>query len=316
MDETHEPTQDPREAQRRALWIALGLNGAYLVVEFIGGLAFNSLALLADAGHMLSDVAGLGIALTAQTLMARPASAKHSYGLQRAEVLGALANGVILMAVVGWIIYESVQRIVDPEPVSGTGVLIVATIGLLVNVVSAVILARARGKSLNMQGAFLHMVSDAAGSVAVMIAAVAVIGWDATWVDPLASVAIGLLILAATWGMLGDTVQVLMEGVPRGMEAEKVEGAIESHPFVESVHHLHLWNLASDVPALSAHVVLAGELHLHEAQQRGDVVKEMLREDFGIEHSTLEIECHPCEEPEWSATRRPSSLQTPNGGRE
>jgi cobalt-zinc-cadmium efflux system protein len=316
MDETHELSEDRRSAQRSALWIALVINAAYLVVEVIGGLAFNSLALLADAGHMLSDVVGLGIALVAQSLTARPASARHSYGLQRAEVLGALANGVILIAVVGWIVYESVQRIVDPEPVSGTGVLIVATIGLLVNVGSAVILAQARGRSLNMQGAFLHMVSDAAGSVAVMIAAVAVIRWNATWVDPLASIAIGLLVLAATWGLLRDTVQVLMEGVPRGMQAEKVEGAIESHPFVESVHHLHLWNLASDVPALSAHVVLAGELHLHEAQQRGDAVKEMLRNDFGIEHSTLEIECHPCEEPQWSAARRPSSLQTPIEGPE
>jgi cobalt-zinc-cadmium efflux system protein len=313
---THDHSDDLRSAQRRALWVALAVNGAYLIVEVVGGLAFNSLALLADAGHMLSDVAGLAIAVAALSLMTRPASAKHSYGLQRAEVLGALANGVILIAVVGWILYESVQRIVDPEPVSGTGVLVVATIGLAVNVGSAVILARARGTSLNMHGAFLHMVSDAAGSVAVMVAAVAVIGWNATWVDPLASIAIGVLILAATWGLIRDTVHVLMEGVPRTMNAGEVEGAIVSHPYVESVHHLHLWNLASDVPALSAHVVLSGELNLHEAQQRGDAVKGLLRDDFGIEHSTLEIECHPCDEPGLGSAGRPSSVQTPDRGSE
>jgi len=300
MVELHDHGSGIREAQRRALWIALILNAGYLVAEVIGGLAFNSLALLADAGHMLSDVIGLGIALVAQGLMTRPATARHTFGLQRAEVLGALANGVTLIAVVGWVFFEAIERLRDPEPIRGTGLLIVAILGLAINVVSAVLLARARGRSLNMRGAFIHMAADAAGSVAVIVAAIAVIGWGATWVDPLASMAIGLLILGATWGLLRDTVHVLMEGAPEGIDAEAVEEAINAHPHVESVHHLHLWSLASDTPALSSHVVLEGELDLHNAQQRGDDLKQMLNDRFGIEHVTLEVECHSCEQPQRS----------------
>ncbi|MGH2699462.1 MAG: cation diffusion facilitator family transporter [Actinomycetota bacterium] len=298
MADHHDHGFDLRDAQRRALWVALGINSAYLVAEVVGGLAFNSLALLADAGHMLSDVIGLGIALVAQALMTRPASARHTFGLQRAEVLGALANGVTLIAIVGWVSVEALGRLRDPEPIRGTGLLVVAILGLGINVVSAVILARARGKSLNMRGAFIHMAADAAGSVAVIVAAIAVIGWGATWVDPLASLAIGALILWVTWLLLRDTVHVLMEGAPEGLDAEAVEQAIASHPHVESVHHLHLWSLASDTPALSAHVVLEGDLDLHVAQQRGDDLKRMLHDRFEIEHATLEVECHSCEEPQ------------------
>lgn len=287
---------DVRSSQRRALWIALVINAVYMVAEVIGGLAFNSLALLADAGHMLSDVVGLGIALIAQGLVTRPASARHTFGFQRAEVLGALANGAILVAVVGWIFFEAATRISDPEAVAGTGLLLVALVGLAVNVVSAVVLARARGRSLNMRGAFLHMVFDAAGSVAVVVAALAIIGWGARWVDPVASFVIGGLVLWATWDLLRDSVHVLMEGAPSGLDAQQVERALAAQGGVESVHHLHLWNLASDTPALSAHVVLGEDDSLHDAQNRSDVLKGLLHERFGIEHATLELECHPCAE--------------------
>lgn len=296
MPDGHGHGSDLRDAQRRALWLALAINAAYMVAEVVGGLVFNSIALLADAGHMLSDVAGLGIALIAQSLMVRPASARHTYGLQRAEVLGALANAVTLVAVVAWVFFEAVRRLIEPEPVAGVGLLVVAILGLAVNAGSALLLWRAGGRSLNMRGAFIHMASDAAGSVAVIAAAVAVIGWNATWVDPLASMAIGLLILWATWGLLRDAVHVLMEGSPRDMDSGAIEDAIAADEHVESVHHLHLWNLASDVPALSAHLVLAGDASLHDAQGWGDEVKEMLHDRFGIEHATLELECHSCKE--------------------
>lgn len=283
-----------RGMQARALWIALALNAGYMLIEFVGGLAFNSVALLADAAHMLSDVVGLVIALYAQHLMQRPASARHTFGLQRSEVLGALANGVTLLAVVGWVTFEAIQRLLDPEPVSGGGLLMVATIGLGINIVSAVVLARAQGSSLNMRGAFIHMASDAAGSVAVIVAAVAALLWDATWVDPAASLVIAALILWATWRLLRETIHVLMEGAPRGLDLDEVEKALAAEAGIASVHHLHVWSLASDVPALSAHVVLETEGSLHEAQERGDDLRKMLRERFGIAHSTLELECHPC----------------------
>lgn len=285
-----------RLVQRRALWTALVLNAGFMIAEVIGGLAFNSLALLADAAHMLSDVVGLGIALYALRLAERPASVRHTYGFQRAEVLGAVANGITLIAVVAWIFLEAFRRLADPEAVEGAGLLVVATLGLMINLGSAMLLNSARGGSLNMRGAFIHMASDTTGSVAVIVAAVAVIVWGATWVDPAASFAIGLLILWATWGLLRDTAHVLMEGAPKGMDVQAVETALEEEPGVQAVHHLHVWNLASDVPALSAHVILADDETLHDAQVRGERLRSMLHDRFGIGHATLELECHPCTE--------------------
>jgi cobalt-zinc-cadmium efflux system protein len=284
-----------RTTQRRALWIALVANAGFLVVEAVGGLAFHSLALLADAAHMVSDVAALAIALVAQRLLDRPATAKHSYGLQRAEVLGAQANGLTLIAVAGWIIVEAVHRIDRPSDVAGGGLLVVATLGLLVNLGSAFLLARAQGDSLNMRGAFVHMALDAAGSIGAIAAGVAVVVWDANGVDPIVSIVLALLVLWSTWGLLRDTANVLLEGTPRGMDPATVEAVLTSSDDVEAVHHLHLWNLASDVPALSAHVVLRGEPDLHDAQVAGERLKALLDERFGIDHATLELECHPCE---------------------
>ena len=288
-------SQVSRSTQRQALWISLVANAIFMFVEVAGGIAFQSLALLADAAHMLSDVAGLGIALVAQSLVDRRATARHSYGLQRAEVLGAQANGLALLVVSAWIIYEAVGRIGEPANVVGGGLLVVATLGLVVNVASAILLARAQGQSLNMRGAFVHMTMDAAGSIAAIVAGIAVVVWNADWVDPVASILIAVLVLWSAWGLLRDTAQVLLEGTPRGMNPASVEAALAADAEVEAVHHLHLWNLASDVPALSAHVVLRGEVSLHDAQASGDRLKELLVARFGINHATLELECHPCD---------------------
>lgn len=281
-------------SQRRALWIALAANGLFLGAEFIGGLVFGSLALIADSAHMLSDVVALAIALAAQNLMLRPASARHTFGLQRAEVVGAQVNGIILVAVAGWIAYEAVGRWSNPQPIRGAGVFAVAALGLLVNVGSAVLLARARGDSLNMRGAFLHMAADAAGSVAALAAGIAALLWHAYWVDPAASLVIAVLILWSSWSLLRDTTHVLMEGAPADIDLRTVEAALAAEGSVREVHHVHLWTIASGVPSLSAHVVLDRDVSLHEAQLEGDRLKQMLSARFGIGHATLELECHPC----------------------
>jgi len=285
-----------RDLQRRALQFALVLNGGYFLVELVGALIFNSLALLADAAHMLSDVVGLGIALAAQRLAMRPATARHTYGFQRAEVLGALANAVVIGLITAWIVYEAIGRLQVPQSVEGGGLLLVAAAGLAVNTWSALVIRRAQGNSLNMRGAFVHMWADALGSVAVIVAAIGVLVWDATWLDPAASLAIAAIVIWSAAGLLRATLQVLLEGAPSHLRSEEIETAMEAAPGVESVHHLHLWSLASDVPALSAHVVLGGELSLHDAQGRGDELKVMLEERFGISHATLELECHDCED--------------------
>lgn len=281
--------------QRRALEVALLANGAFVVAEVVGGLVFGSLALLADAAHMASDVVGLGIALIAQRLLMRPASDRHSFGLQRAEVLAAFGNALLLLATAGYVFFEASRRLAAPADVQGGGLLVVATLGLAVNLGSAWLLARTRDRSLNLRGAYLHLLADAAGSVGVMVAGVAVLTTGADWVDPAVSVLIGLLVLWSAWGLLRDTVHVLLEGTPPGLDPAEVERALLGHPAVGSVHHLHLWNIASDTPAMSAHVVIVGEVDLHGAQTRCGELKALLAKRYGIAHATLELECHVCD---------------------
>jgi cobalt-zinc-cadmium efflux system protein len=283
-----------RRGQARALRLALIVNGIFLIAEIVGGLVFHSLALLADAAHMFSDVAALTIALIAQRLIERPPSSRHTYGLQRAEVLAAQVNGLILVGAFIWIVIESIGRLNDPSEVQGGGLLLVATLGLLVNLGSAAALWRSRGSSLNMRGALLHMMMDAAGSVGAMAAAGAVLLWDADRADPIISLVLAGLVLWSAIHLIRETTHVLLEGVPRGIDTDAVQDAIAGDPAVEEVHHLHVWNIASDTPALSAHVVVADEERLHEAQLHADRIKTMLHERFGIDHSTLELECHRC----------------------
>lgn len=285
-------------ARGRALTLALAANASFLVVEVVAGLATRSLALLADAAHMASDVAALTIALIAQRLLTRPATGRHSYGLQRAEVLGAQANAVVLLAAAGWIVAEALDRMRNPTDVRGGWLLAVALAGLAVNLGSLVVLRRAAGESLNMRGAALHMSLDAAGSVGAAIAGAAVLLSDgADEVDSIVSLLVAALVLWSAWSLLRATTHVLLEGTPRGLEPERVRDALLEDADVEAVHHLHVWSLASDVPAMSAHVVLNGERTLHDAQTSADRLKHLLEDRFGITHATLELECHPCDGP-------------------
>jgi cobalt-zinc-cadmium efflux system protein len=285
-----------RANQRGALLVALIVNSVFLVAEVAGGIAFNSLALLADAAHMFTDVAALTIALIALMLTSRPSTARLTFGLERAEVLGALVNGITLLVASGWIVFEALQRVGDPADVQGGGVLVIAAIGIVINLGSALILLRSKGQSLNMQGALVHMVTDAIGLAGTVVAALAILLWDATWADPVASLAIAMLVVYSGFRLLADTVHVLLEGTPSGMDRTEVESTLLAEEGVDAVHHLHLWSLASDVPALSAHVVLAGEVSLHEAQQRGEELKHVLATKYGIVHATLELECHACDD--------------------
>lgn len=281
--------------QRRALVVALGLNAAFLVVELVGGIAFRSLALLADAAHMLSDVAALGIALAAHRLIDRPATEQHSFGFQRAEVVGAQVNGFILLAASGWIVYEALQRVGEEPQVVGGGLLAVASAGLAVNLVAAWVIHRVHEGSLNLRGALLHLLADALGSVGAIAAGVAVVVWGAGWADPVISVAIAGLVVWSAWRLLRETTHVLLEGAPRSLDVDEVRRAVASHPEVEDVHHVHVWSLGAGVTSMSAHVVVATDLPLHEAQVLSDALKDQLAERFDIDHATLEMECHICE---------------------
>lgn len=286
-----------RDSQKQALRLSIAANSLLMAAEIGGGIVFGSLTLLADGVHMLSDVGVLSVALLAHNLMGRPASAKLTYGFQRAEVLGAQVNGLLLLAAGGWIFYTAATTLDEPRAVVGGGVLAIAGLGLVVNVVSAVLLARSRAASLNMRGAFLHMTLDAIGSLLAIVVGVVILLTGAAWTDSVASMLVTALVLWSAWRLLRDTTHVLLEGTPRGIDAADIEDALKAEPRVDAIHHLHLWSLSSDVSALSAHVVIKDEITLHDAQLEGDRLKSMLRDRFGIEHATLELECHSCEPP-------------------
>ena len=288
------PIDTSFRARRRSLLIALGANATFLVVELVGGFVFGSLALLADAAHMTSDVLALGLALGALALAQRPPTERHTYGFERAEVLAAQTNGILLFAGAIAIVVEAVRRIGSPHHLDAAGVLVIGGAGVVVNVVSALALARSAHGSLNLRAALWHMAIDALGSVAVVISAVGAIVFGNQRLDPIASLVIAALVLFGAWSVLRDSARVLLEAVPSDVEIAAVRAALTGEIGVEAVHHVHVWSLGSESPALSAHVVLTGPLSLHDAQERATTLKTMLAARFGIEHATLEVECHAC----------------------
>ena len=281
-------------ARQRALTLALVANAVLLVVELIAAVAFGSLALLADGAHLATDVLALMLSLVALIVSARPASARTTYGWERAEVLAALINAALLVAASAWIVWEAIGRFSDPHQVDGVGMAVVGTIALVVNAGSAIAVARVSGQNLNLRGAVLHLASDALGSLGVIIAGVIVATTDTTWIDPAISLAITALVLVATWTLVRDAVSVLLERAPRGVDTTAIEAALRAQPEIEAVHHLHVWSLGSESAALSVHVVLTGEPSLHDAQLIGNRLREFVSTEFGIDHTTIELECHDC----------------------
>ncbi len=255
---------------------------------------FGSLALLADAAHMATDVVVLGAAYAALRITHRPPTERHTFGFGRTEVLVAQGNGLLLFAGAVVVMVEAVRRFGSPHELSASGVLVVGTIGLIVNIASASVLFRHAHANMNLRGAFWHLFADALGSLGVIVAAAGVAIFGTDWLDPAASIVISLLVIGAAWRLLRDANRVLLESVPANLDVGEVREALSSGPGVEAVHHLHLWTTGSEQAALSAHVVLGGPLSLHDAQLRAGDLKAMLRSRFGIQHSTIEVECHAC----------------------
>jgi len=283
----HGHAHDHRSASRQALLVVLGLTLAFTVVEVAGGVLTGSLALLADAGHMVSDVFSIGLALVAVTLAQRPASPRRSFGFQRAEIIAAFVNGIALVLVSAWIVWEAIQRLDDPPEILGGWMLVVALAGLAVNATAAVILVRSGRQSLNVEAAFRHVIADLLGSAGVLVAALVILftGWDL--VDPLVSIAIAILIVASAWGVLRDSTAILMEQTPSGIDADAVARAIVEVPGVSSVHDLHVWRITSGFDALSAHVLVGQGEDCHALRRD---VERAIAERFGITHTTLQVD--------------------------
>ena len=272
---------------RRSLVLALGLTTTFLVVEIVGALISGSLALLADAAHMLTDAGGLALALFAIWFAARPATPAKTYGYLRAEVLAALANAVVLLLLTVYILYEAYQRFFAPPEILSMPMLVVAVIGLIVNLVSMRLLAAGSQESLNLKGAYFEVLADMLGSVAVIVSALMIMftGW--TLVDPIVGAGIGLFIVPRTWSLLTQAVNILLEGAPVGFDMRKFETALRGIPGVTDLHDIHVWTITSGVDAMSGHLVVARGA---DEQAVLLLAREMLHEEFGIDHSTIQIE--------------------------
>jgi len=282
-----------RGASRRRLGLVLTLTSVFLGVEVVSGVLTGSLALLADAGHMLTDVAGLVLALVAMKLAERPPSPRRTYGYHRVEILAALTNGVVLLGVAVFLLVEAWDRFHAPRPVATTQVLVVASFGLLVNVTSALLLHSGSQRSLNVRGAYNEVVADALSSIGVIVGAVVITATGWLWVDPLVAVAIALFVVPRTWALVQEAVQVLLEGVPREVDLTALRAAMEGVPGVKTVHDLHVWTLTSGVHALSAHALLQeGAAHAPVLT----ALRSRVTGDFPISHVTVQLEERCCGE--------------------
>lgn len=283
-------------ANSRSLTIALALTGTFLVAELIGAWLFNSLALLSDAAHMFTDAAALAIALAAIRIGRRPADDRRTYGYRRFEILAAAFNALLLFAVAAYVLYEGIKRFVEPQEVQSLGMLAVAAMGLVINLIAMRVLAGGKDESLNVKGAYLEVWADMLGSFGVIGAAILIYFTNWSWVDPIVAIAIGLWVLPRTWILLRDTTNILLQGVPHGIDLAQVRASIADVGGVAEVHDLHLWSIAGSDLSLTAHVVLRADSAADAVRL---AVSEALHEQFDISHATLQMEAHDerCAEP-------------------
>jgi len=266
--------------------VALAINLAMLAATIVGGVLAHSLALLADGGHLISDVAAIGIALVAARLASVAPTAARTYGLQRTEVFGALFNGIGLVVVSALIVFEAIARFSDPPHVTGAAVLVLGLVGLAGNAAATIVLLGGERDDLNLEGVLRHSVGDALSSIGVVVAGVIVLttGWNAA--DPVVSLLIAALIAASSWRLLKEPIDVLLEAAPAGMSAREVGEALAADPDVVEVHDLHVWTVTSGFPAMSAHIVVARECDRDVVRRR---LEQLLQERFDIEHTTLQV---------------------------
>jgi len=277
-----------RAGHERKLWMALGLTGSFMIAEVIGAFITGSLALLSDAAHMMTDALALAISLVAIQVGKRAADRKRTFGYARFEILAAAFNAILLFVVAFYILFEAWQRLSAPAEIQSTGMLVIAVLGLIVNLISMRLLASASAESLNVKGAYLEVWSDMLGSIGVIVAALVIMytGWG--WVDSLVAAAIGFWLLPRTWTLLKESMNVLLQGVPDGIDIDQVEQGIRAIDGVTEVHDLHLWALTSGKNVMSTHLV--ADLGRRSEQQILAEVTELMHERFDISHVTVQVE--------------------------
>ncbi len=271
----------------KQLTLALAITASWFVIELAGGIYANSLALLADAAHMLTDLAALGLSLFALKISTRPATHEMTYGYLRAEILAALANGIFLVLIGLFIFYESYQRFLTPPEIKSVPMLIVAATGLLANLATAALLYKSRRENLNLRGAFLHVLGDTLGSIGAIAAGIIILLWQWRMADPIVSVVVGGLVIFSSYELVKESVDILLEATPGHLKIPQILSDLGSLKSVVSVHDLHVWAITAEVPAMSCHIVLkAGE----DGSATLAVLSRLMQEKYGIEHTTIQIE--------------------------
>jgi cobalt-zinc-cadmium efflux system protein len=273
----------------RAFAIGVTLNVAFVVVEAVFGVLSDSLALLTDAGHNLSDVLGLLLAWGAAVLAKRRPSARRTYGFSRATIIASLFRGLLLMGAVGAIVWEAVQRLIDPAEPAGMTIMVVASIGVVINTVTALLFVSGKDHDLNIRGAFLHMAADAAVSLGVVIAGAVILAYGFAWIDPVISLVIAAVILLSTWGLLRDSLNLAVDAVPRSVDPAAVREFLTGLPGVRAIHDLHIWAMSTTDTALTAHLVMD---EFPDSDQYLTEVSRVLQERFSINHPTIQLERH------------------------
>jgi len=295
MGHHHSHDHAPRSRSgrnKRRLAIVLVLTLIYMTAEVVGGWLAGSLALLADAGHMFSDAAALGLSLFAAWIVERPPTPTHSYGYYRAEILAALANAATLIAISIFVFVEAFSRLFAPQPVAGPLVMAVAAGGLAINLIGLAMLNAGKSESLNVHGAWLHLLTDALGSVAALVAGALVSLYAWYWADPVASILIGVLVIYSAWGLMKESIVILMECTPSRINIDAVRNTMAGVPGVCGVHDLHVWTITSGMESLSAHVVLEQG---HASDGALVAIRQAVHQEFGIDHVTIQIESNPSE---------------------
>ncbi len=286
MSHHHHHEQGPERGKKRLIQ-AISVTGSWFIIELAGGIYANSLALMADAAHMLTDLGALGLSLFALQISTRPATHKKTYGYLRAEILAALANGIFLVLISLYIFSEAYHRFQDPPEVKSIPMLVVAFTGLLANLVTAAILFRSRRESLNLRGAFLHVSADTLGSIGAIVAGILI--WTRKWylADPIVSVIVGVLVLYSSWKLVSESVDILLEATPSHLKISNILRDIGEVQGVVSVHDLHVWSISTKTAAMSCHVVVKAEMDTAVILRE---LSRLMRESYNIEHSTIQIE--------------------------
>jgi cobalt-zinc-cadmium efflux system protein len=277
-------------ADRRYLTVALMLLVGFMAGEVAVGILASSLALLADAAHMVSDAGAIALAMVAMRLAARPIAGSYTYGFKRAEILSALANGLTLLLLAGYFIVEGLRRLVHPPDVEGALVLAVALVGVAVNITATLTLRRANRQSLNIQGAFQHILNDLYAFLGTAIAGLVIVATGFTRADPIASLAVAALMAHAGYRLVRESTRVFLEAAPRGVDPTAIDRALHAHPSVVDVHDLHIWEVTSGFPALSAHILVAPREDCHARRLE---IERLLHHDYGLNHVTLQVDHHP-----------------------